>query len=65
MLKETRITANLFVDDTNVHTQIDTAPKDSDLEQVTINDEHGFKEPEIRTYNPDAPLRADKKIITN
>lgn len=60
LLKETELPSNP-VDDTNVHTQIDTAPKDSDLEQVTINDEHGFKEPEIRTYNPDAPLRADKK----
>ena len=45
----------------NNSAQLHTADKNSELEQTTLNSEHDFKEPEIRTYNPDAPLKPSKE----
>ncbi len=45
----------------NTSAHLHTADKNSELEQTTLNSEHDFKEPEIRTYNPDAPLKPSKE----
>ncbi|TMO73237.1 cell surface protein [Pseudoalteromonas sp. S3785] len=45
----------------NTSAHLHTGDKNSELEQTTLNSEHDFKEPEVRTYNPDAPLKASKK----
>ncbi|MDC9531193.1 cell surface protein [Pseudoalteromonas sp. Angola-7] len=45
----------------NTSAQLHTADKNSELDQTTLNSEHDFKEPEIRTYNPDAPLKPSKE----
>ncbi len=45
----------------NTSAHLHTADKNSELDQTTLNSEHDFKEPEIRTYNPDAPLKPSKE----
>ncbi|WP_289107695.1 cell surface protein [uncultured Pseudoalteromonas sp.] len=45
----------------NTSAHMHTADKNSELDQTTLNSEHDFKEPEIRTYNPDAPLKPSKE----
>jgi hypothetical protein len=45
--------------DTSAH--LHETNDNSALEQTTFNGEHDFKEPEIRTYDPDAPLKASKE----
>ncbi|KPV93559.1 hypothetical protein AN395_00685 [Pseudoalteromonas sp. P1-30] len=49
------------INEPNTNAQLHTADKNSELEQTTLNSEHDFKEPEIRTYNPDAPLKPSKE----
>ncbi|MCQ8887539.1 cell surface protein [Pseudoalteromonas agarivorans] len=49
------------VTEPNTSAQLHTADKNSELDQTTLNSEHDFKEPEIRTYNPDAPLKPSKE----
>ena len=49
------------INEPNTSAQLHTADKNSELEQTTLNSEHDFKEPEIRTYNPDAPLKPSKE----
>ena len=49
------------INEPNTSAQLHTADKNSELDQTTLNSEHDFKEPEIRTYNPDAPLKPSKK----
>ncbi|ETJ48096.1 hypothetical protein [Pseudoalteromonas agarivorans] len=45
----------------NTSAHLHTADKNSELDQTTLNSVHDFKEPEIRTYNPDAPLKPSKE----
>ena len=49
------------VTEPNTSAHLHTADKNSELDQTTLNSEHDFKEPEIRTYNPDAPLKPSKE----
>ena len=49
------------INEPNTSAQLHTADKNSELDQTTLNSEHDFKEPEIRTYNPDAPLKPSKE----
>lgn len=49
------------INEPNTNAHLHTADKNSELEQTTLNSEHDFKEPEIRTYNPDAPLKPSKE----
>ncbi|KPZ52847.1 hypothetical protein AN391_03552 [Pseudoalteromonas sp. P1-13-1a] len=49
------------ISEPNTSAHLHTGDKNSELEQTTFNGEHDFKEPEVRTYNPDAPLKASKK----
>ena len=49
------------INEPNTNAHLHTADKNSELDQTTLNSEHDFKEPEIRTYNPDAPLKPSKE----
>ncbi len=49
------------ISEPNTSAHLHTADKNSELDQPTLNSEHDFKEPEIRTYNPDAPLKPSKE----
>jgi len=49
------------INEPNTNAYLHTADKNSELDQTTLNSEHDFKEPEIRTYNPDAPLKPSKE----
>lgn len=73
-IEEVKPQASTLVNEPPVSTNPTTEPKSSahlhnsdkanEPEHATQNIEHDFKEPEIRTYDPDAPLKASKKDVT-
>ena len=60
LINEPAVSSNP-INEPNTSAQLHTADKNSELEQTTLNSVHDFKEPEIRTYNPDTPLKPSKE----